>query len=98
MELCNILQSRRPRIVIRVLGNTGVGRSSLLNALLDKAAELPTFGSSGCTATVDELNFNQGVTKGEESARSERSGETSVTSNKVQRRGRKLIRCSAKEP
>lgn len=32
---------------------------SLLNALLDEAAVLPTSGSRGCTAAVVELSFNQ---------------------------------------
>ena len=47
-----------PNTTIGVLGNTGVGKSSLLNALLDEAAVLPTSGSCGCTATVVELRFN----------------------------------------
>lgn len=47
-----------PQAVIGVLGNTGVGKSSLLNALLDEASILPTSGSRGCTAAVVELRFN----------------------------------------
>ena len=38
-----------PQTIIGVLGGTGVGKSSLLNALLDEAAVLPTSGSRGCT-------------------------------------------------
>jgi hypothetical protein len=34
------------------------GKSSLLNALLDEAAVLPTSGSRGCTAAVVELVYN----------------------------------------
>jgi Dynamin family len=36
----------------------GRGKSSLLNALLDEAAVLPTSGSRGCTAAVVELVYN----------------------------------------
>ena len=37
------------------------GKSSLLNALLDEAAVLPTSGSRGCTAAVVELLFNSEI-------------------------------------
>ena len=47
-----------PQAVIGCLGNTGVGKSSLLNALLDEASILPTSGSRGCTAAVVELRYN----------------------------------------
>ena len=44
--------------VIGVLGGTGVGKSSLLNALLGEADILPTSGSRGCTAAPVELRYN----------------------------------------
>ena len=47
-----------PKTVVGVLGNTGVGKSSLLNALLGEASILPTSGSRGCTAAVVELRYN----------------------------------------
>jgi hypothetical protein len=47
--------------VIGVLGGTGVGKSSLLNALLDEASVLPTSGSQGCTAAPIELRFNSAL-------------------------------------
>jgi len=47
-----------PKTVVGVLGATGVGKSSMLNALLDEAAVLPTSGSRGCTAAVVELTYN----------------------------------------
>jgi len=49
--------------VFGVLGNTGVGKSSLLNGLLDEAAVLPTSGSRGCTAAVVELVFHSDLLK-----------------------------------
>ena len=48
-----------PKTIVGVLGSTGVGKSSLLNALLDEAAVLPTSGSRGCTAAVVELTYNR---------------------------------------
>lgn len=39
------------------------GKSSLLNALLDEAAVLPTSGSRGCTAAVVELAFHSDLLK-----------------------------------
>ena len=53
-----------PKTVIGVLGNTGVGKSSLLNALLDEASILPTSGSRGCTAAVVELRYNEDLRHG----------------------------------
>jgi hypothetical protein len=52
-----------PDTVIGCLGGTGVGKSSLLNALLDEAQVLPTSGSRGCTAAVVELRFNHDLLK-----------------------------------
>ena len=57
-EILGLLNSFEPKTTIGVLGNTGVGKSSLLNALLDEASVLPTSGSRGCTAAVVELRFN----------------------------------------
>jgi len=54
-EIKESLQQSAPRTVVGVLGNTGVGKSSLLNALLNEASILPTSGSRGCTAAVVEL-------------------------------------------
>lgn len=52
-------QSSAPDTTIGVLGATGVGKSSVLNALLDEGSILPTSGSRGCTAAVVELRFNR---------------------------------------
>jgi hypothetical protein len=59
-EINTLVSSNRPpHTTIGVLGNTGVGKSSLLNAILDEASILPTSGSRGCTATVVELRYNE---------------------------------------
>jgi len=58
-EIHDSLQRSAPNTIIGCLGSTGVGKSSLLNALLDEAAVLPTSGSRGCTAAVVELRFNR---------------------------------------
>jgi hypothetical protein len=62
-EISGLLNNIEPKTVIGVLGNTGVGKSSLLNALLDEASVLPTSGSRGCTAAVVELRFNSDMEK-----------------------------------
>ena len=58
-EISESLSKSAPNVVIGVLGNTGVGKSSLLNAILEEASVLPTSGSRGCTAAVVELRFNK---------------------------------------
>lgn len=58
-EISENLAKSAPNVVIGVLGNTGVGKSSLLNAILEEASVLPTSGSRGCTAAVVELRFNK---------------------------------------
>ena len=62
-DINNLLEKSTPQTVFGVLGNTGVGKSSLLNSLLDEAAVLPTSGSRGCTATVVELLFHSELIK-----------------------------------
>ncbi|XP_053391311.1 uncharacterized protein LOC128554102, partial [Mercenaria mercenaria] len=42
-------------VVIAVIGNIGEGKSSLMNAILDKGDVLPTSGKESCTATVVEV-------------------------------------------
>ena len=58
-EITKVLQQAPPYVIIGLLGGTGVGKSSLLNALLNEGSILPTSGSRGCTAAVIELRFNR---------------------------------------
>mmetsp|Transcript_8989 Transcript_8989/g.17921 ORF Transcript_8989/g.17921 Transcript_8989/m.17921 type:complete len:1419 (-) Transcript_8989:154-4410(-) len=62
-EINQLTKKSSPQTVFGVLGNTGVGKSSLLNGLLDEAAVLPTSGSRGCTAAVVELVYNSELLK-----------------------------------
>ncbi|KAL4234557.1 hypothetical protein ACF0H5_006198 [Mactra antiquata] len=47
-----------PKTVIAVVGNTGAGKSSLMNAVLDQRNILPTSGIRACTAVVVEVIEN----------------------------------------
>lgn len=62
-EINQLTKKSSPQTIFGVLGNTGVGKSSLLNGLLDEAAVLPTSGSRGCTAAVVELVYNSELLK-----------------------------------
>lgn len=45
-----------PQTHIALVGNTGAGKSCLLNALLDEEAMLPTSAMRACTAVVVEIS------------------------------------------
>ncbi|KAJ4310762.1 hypothetical protein N0V94_008285 [Neodidymelliopsis sp. IMI 364377] len=53
-----IPQAKRKRTVIGVIGNTGAGKSSVINALLDEERLLPTNCMRACTAVVTEISWN----------------------------------------
>ena len=46
------------RLLIGVVGRTGTGKSSIINAVLDEARVLPTNGLRSCTAVVTEIAWN----------------------------------------
>ena len=48
------------RTVIGVVGNTGAGKSSVINAMLDEERLVPTNCMRACTAVVTELSYNHG--------------------------------------
>lgn len=50
--------AERTRTVIGVVGATGAGKSSVINALMDEERLLPTNCMRACTAVVTEISFN----------------------------------------
>ena len=53
----------RTRTVVGVVGNTGAGKSSVLNAMLDEERLVPTNCMRACTAVVTELSYNHTATE-----------------------------------
>lgn len=51
-------QMTRTRTVVGVVGNTGAGKSSVINALLDEERVVPTSCMRACTAVVAEISWN----------------------------------------
>ncbi|OIW33908.1 hypothetical protein CONLIGDRAFT_640982 [Coniochaeta ligniaria NRRL 30616] len=49
---------KETRTVVGILGNTGAGKSSLINALLDEESLIPTNCMRACTAVPTEILFN----------------------------------------
>ncbi|XP_041375895.1 uncharacterized protein LOC121388573 [Gigantopelta aegis] len=47
-----------PQITIAVVGESGVGKSSMLNALFDQSSLLPTSAMRACTAVVVKVSAN----------------------------------------
>ncbi|KAF2826280.1 hypothetical protein CC86DRAFT_350866 [Ophiobolus disseminans] len=53
-----IPQSQRKRTIVGVVGNTGAGKSSVINAMLDEERLVPTNCMRACTAVVTEMSWN----------------------------------------
>jgi GTPase SAR1 family protein len=52
------LRRKKKRTIVGVVGNTGAGKSSVINALLDEERLLPTNCMRACTAVVTEISWN----------------------------------------
>ena len=53
--------TKRNRTVVGVVGNTGAGKSSVINAVLDEERLVPTNCMRACTAVVTEISFNDSI-------------------------------------
>ncbi|GAP88484.1 putative tat pathway signal sequence protein [Rosellinia necatrix] len=51
-------RANNPRTIIGIIGGTGHGKSSLINALLDEEKLIPTSCFRACTAVVTEISWN----------------------------------------
>ncbi|OJJ50257.1 hypothetical protein ASPZODRAFT_128885 [Penicilliopsis zonata CBS 506.65] len=51
-------QAAQPRTIVGVVGNTGAGKSSIINAMLDEERLVPTNCMRACTAVVTEISYN----------------------------------------
>ncbi|KAI4715999.1 hypothetical protein E4T48_07804 [Aureobasidium sp. EXF-10727] len=52
------------RTVVGVVGNTGAGKSSVINAILDEERLVPTNCMRACTAVVTEMSWNSSEDEG----------------------------------
>lgn len=58
-----ITQFQGQRSLVGIVGGTGAGKTSFINALLDEETLLPTNCMRACTATITEIAYNTGPSK-----------------------------------
>ncbi|KZS91727.1 hypothetical protein SISNIDRAFT_456317, partial [Sistotremastrum niveocremeum HHB9708] len=56
-DIASFREQKLPQVVIALCGATGVGKSSLINAILDDNI-VPTSGMKACTSVVVEISYN----------------------------------------
>ncbi|ETS86827.1 hypothetical protein PFICI_00655 [Pestalotiopsis fici W106-1] len=54
-------RAKPAKTIVGVVGNTGAGKSSVINALLDEERLLPTNCMRACTASPTEISYNYSV-------------------------------------
>lgn len=59
IEILRRSSATKTRTVIGVVGNTGAGKSSVINAILDEERLVPTNCMRACTAVVTEISYNE---------------------------------------
>ncbi|EPE10307.1 hypothetical protein F503_05402 [Ophiostoma piceae UAMH 11346] len=57
-QLVDATTTASRRLLIGVVGRTGTGKSSIINAVLDEVRVVPTNGLRACTAVVTEIAWN----------------------------------------
>jgi hypothetical protein len=58
-------QSAPQRTVVGVVGSTGAGKSSVINAVLDEECLVPTSCVRACTAVITEISYNRSANEDE---------------------------------
>lgn len=56
-------QFTKKKSIIGIVGGTGAGKTSFINALLEEESLLPTNCMRACTATITEISYNKGKAK-----------------------------------